>query len=300
MQPYFSHDIFTRENLKIKKLINKHKMAGYGVFWGLVEFLHNNNNSINVDEIDVLAIDLGVEKEIVESVLFDFNLFSIKKNVISSKRIAQNIKIQKEKSQKAKESAMRRWQEVEPDANALRSQCEGNAIKEKKVEEKKEKKKNKKKEKKAEESKEKEIKHTNSEEKPENEQIVFYGKNSNVGLTPSRYSALASLYGRALTDTVIDELSYNIGVKKEQNFDSEYPDMHYLRLERYLLRKQSLNAKKGSPSESPPESKSGSTSLQTKDALPQESQAVDEEQGVPPPPEFYASMIALKKRMGRL
>ena len=76
MQPYFSHDIFTRENLKIKKLINKHKMAGYGVFWGLVEFLHNNNNSINVDEIDVLAIDLGVEKEIVESVLFDFNLFS--------------------------------------------------------------------------------------------------------------------------------------------------------------------------------------------------------------------------------
>lgn len=141
MQPYFSHDIFTRENLKIKKLINKHKMAGYGVFWGLVEFLHNNNNSINVDEIDVLAIDLGVEKEIVESVLFDFNLFSIKKNVISSKRIAQNIKIQKEKSQKAKESAMRRWQEVEPDANALRSQCEGNAIKEKKVEEKKERKK---------------------------------------------------------------------------------------------------------------------------------------------------------------
>ena len=88
-QSYFSHDIYTRENLKIKKLISTHGMQGYGVFWAVVEFLHNNNNRLSMDELGIVAHDLGVDIKIVESVVKDFKFFVIRKSVISSNRVAQ-------------------------------------------------------------------------------------------------------------------------------------------------------------------------------------------------------------------
>ncbi len=158
MQPYFSHDIFTRENLKIKRLVATHKMEGYGVFWAVVEFLHNNNNKLLLSEIDIIAADLGVDVKLVESVVKNFKLFSIRNKVISSSRVAQNIKLKNEKSEKAKKAAMQRWQDNSTDADALLPQCECNAIKESKVNESKEK-----------EIKEKEIKEKEIKENKKNE-----------------------------------------------------------------------------------------------------------------------------------
>ena len=164
MQPYFSHDIFTRENLKIKRLVATHKMEGYGVFWAVVEFLHNNNNKLLLSEIDIIAADLGVDVKLVESVVKNFKLFSIRNKVISSSRVAQNIKLKNEKSEKAKKAAMQRWQDNSTDADALLPQCECNAIKESKVNESKEKE-IKEKEIKEKEIKEKEIKEKEIKEK---------------------------------------------------------------------------------------------------------------------------------------
>ena len=119
VQEYFSHDVFTRENLKIKKLISKHGMQGYGVFWAIVEFLHNNDNKLKADELGIIAFDLGVDIGLVESVVKDFKFFSIRKNVISSQRVARNIKLKKEKSEKARKKANKRWTSVLDDAAAL-------------------------------------------------------------------------------------------------------------------------------------------------------------------------------------
>ena len=150
MQEYFSHDLFTRENLKIKKLISKHGMQGYGVFWALVEFLHNNNNKLLTDELGIISFDLGVDEKLVESVVNDFNLFIVRKKVISSQRVAQNIKIKNEKSKIARNNANKRWASVSDNATALPRQSKSNAIKERKEKESKEneKKENEKKEKK--------------------------------------------------------------------------------------------------------------------------------------------------------
>ena len=161
MQPYFSHDIFTRENLKIKRLVAAHKMEGYGVFWAVVEFLHNNNNKLLLSEIDIIAADLGVDVKLVESVVKNFKLFSIRNKVISSPRVAQNIKLKNEKSEKAKKAAMQRWQDNSTDADALLPQCECNAIKESKVNESKEKE--------IKENKKNESKESNKKKENENE-----------------------------------------------------------------------------------------------------------------------------------
>ena len=175
-QSYFSHDIYTRENLKIKKLISTHGMQGYGVFWAVVEFLHNNNNRLSMDELGIVAHDLGVDIKIVESVVKDFKFFVIRKSVISSNRVAQNIKLRLEKSEKAKKSANRRWQASPDYANALPSQCERNAIKEKESKEKESKEK---------ESKEKEsnVKETKENESQETEEPQSKGNEQGKGLS---------------------------------------------------------------------------------------------------------------------
>lgn len=292
MQPYFSHDIFTREDLNIKRLINTHKMEGYGVFWAIVEFLHNNDNKINLNEIDVVAQDLKVDIKLVESVIKDFKLFSIKRNIVSSKRVAKNFQIQKEKSELAKKSAMSRWKKNSDNANALQTHCERNAIKEKKEKEIKEK------EKKEEESKENKIQQN---EKTEPQKESFLGQYNNVFLTSFQYGSLAEKYGKSLTETIINELSYNISIGKEQCFDEKFSDAHFARLERYALQKMPKVEKNSLKTEP-------NTYMAQLPAVEQKTQRrecealkhireIKEGGGVPPPKEFLEIGKRLKNEL---
>lgn len=280
MIPYFSHDIFAREDLKIKRLISAMTLEGYGIFWGVIEFLHNTSNKIRLDEIQLVADDLCIEKEKLESVIFDFNLFSVKKNVISSRRVAKNLKLQKEKSKKARTNASKRWQAFEPDAVAMPSQCRGNAIKEKKGKENKKK-----------EMKEKETSETNeteAEKTVENTAEFFsHGTHSNVFLSPvQRSSLLAQAKSETLLNEVIEEFSTNIATKKESIFDESYSEMHFLRLERYLKQK---NSAQGKAQEKPKDDPTRYDALNHIKKLKAEG-------GVAPPPEFLKSKEALMRR----
>ena len=180
-QSYFSHDIYTRENLKIKKLISTHGMQGYGVFWAVVEFLHNNNNRLSMDELGIVAHDLGVDIKIVESVVKDFKFFVIRKSVISSNRVAQNIKLRLEKSEKAKKAINKRWHGSSGDTDVLQTKYGGNTIKEKESKEKE----SKEKESKENESKEKEsnVKETKENESQETEEPQSKGNEQGKGLS---------------------------------------------------------------------------------------------------------------------
>ena len=180
-QSYFSHDIYTRENLKIKKLISTHGMQGYGVFWAVVEFLHNNNNRLSMDELGIVAHDLGVDIKIVESVVKDFKFFVIRKSVISSNRVAQNIKLRLEKSEKAKKAINKRWHGSSGDTDVLQTKYGGNTIKEKESKEKE----SKEKESKEKESKEKEsnVKETKENESQETEEPQSKGNEQGKGLS---------------------------------------------------------------------------------------------------------------------
>jgi len=131
---YFSHDYSTRVDNKIKRLIAKHGYYGYGIFWAIVEDLYQNANALRTD-YDCIAFDLRANSETIKSIVEDFELFEIKDGFFGSLSVQRRVEMMEQKSQKARESAMKRWNK---NANALRSQCEGNAIKEKKRKEKKE------------------------------------------------------------------------------------------------------------------------------------------------------------------
>lgn len=144
---YFPHDYNVRSNDKIKALVRKHGMVGYGVFWSIVEDLYNNANAMRLD-CDGIAYDLRVDSEMVKSIIHDFGLFEIDGGLFGSLSVEKRLNERDSKSRKASESAHKRWNSVqsqcEGDATAMQSQCDRNAIKESKgkeskVKEKKEK-----------------------------------------------------------------------------------------------------------------------------------------------------------------
>lgn len=135
---YFSHDYNSRNDEKIKSLLRKHGMQGYGLFWALIEDLYNNANALRTDS-EGIAYDYRIPENIVKSVLYDFDLFVFDGETFGSLSVQKRIDERDSKSIKARESASKRW----TNANAMRTQCDGNAIKESKVKEIKEKKVNK-------------------------------------------------------------------------------------------------------------------------------------------------------------
>ena len=132
---YFSHDYNARSDDKIKALIRKHGMAGYGIFWSIIEDLYNNANALRLD-CDGIAFDLRTHSEIIQSIVFDFDLFVIDGDNFGSLSVQKRLDERESKSKKASESARRRWDGMrthsERNANAMQTQSEGNAIKERK------------------------------------------------------------------------------------------------------------------------------------------------------------------------
>jgi hypothetical protein len=132
---YFSHDYNSRNDRKVKNLLMKHGVAGLGVYWCIIEMLYEENGYLPESDCERIAFELRTDINLVKSVVFDFELFEIAYNKFYSRTAIDRLKLQKSKSKKAQESAYSRWKKLH--ANALRTQSEGNAIKESKVNEKK-------------------------------------------------------------------------------------------------------------------------------------------------------------------
>jgi hypothetical protein len=132
---WFSHDYNARFDGKIKKMLSRHGLLGYGVFWAIIEDLYNNANALQTD-YDSIAYDLRVDKNVVESVVKDFELFEIKGKIFRSHSVQKRIDIRNEKSLTASNSANKRWEKYHSNAIALQTQSEGNAKKGKEIKEK--------------------------------------------------------------------------------------------------------------------------------------------------------------------
>ena len=124
---YFSHDYNARNVEKIKRLIRKHGMQGYGVFWSIVEDLYNNANALRTD-YEGIAYDLRTDSDLVASVVNDFDLFVFDGEYFGSNSVQERLDQRNDKSEKARKSASYRWE----NANALQPQSDSNAKKERK------------------------------------------------------------------------------------------------------------------------------------------------------------------------
>ena len=126
---YFSHDYNSRQDEKIKRLIMKHGLLGYGIFWAIVEDLYNNTNALQMD-YERIAFELRVDESVVKSIINDFKLFVFNEDTFGSLSVEKRLNHRNEKSNKARNSANKRWEKTNNDANALQTQSDSNAIKE--------------------------------------------------------------------------------------------------------------------------------------------------------------------------
>lgn len=91
---YFSHDRRTLEDIKIMKLMKKHEALGYGVFWGVVEKLHDEPNMQLNDLIQTLYLKNFASEEKIKEIINDcisIELFYMKDEILKSKRVDRNI-----------------------------------------------------------------------------------------------------------------------------------------------------------------------------------------------------------------
>lgn len=105
-KPYFSHDIASRGDIKIKRLLHEQGYEGYGIYWAVIECLHENK--LLESDIEVLADDLRIPVEKLERVL-KTELFVWEDGEIFSNRVNRNLNIQQEKAEKARKSAFARY-----------------------------------------------------------------------------------------------------------------------------------------------------------------------------------------------
>ena len=128
---YFSPDHISRTDPKIKRLLARHGMQGYGIFWAIVEDLYNNANALQTD-YETIAFDLRVDASVVQSIIQDVNLFTFDGEILWSASVERRLIERNNKSEKPRQSALSRWNKKPDDANAMRTHSEGNAIKERK------------------------------------------------------------------------------------------------------------------------------------------------------------------------
>lgn len=102
---YFQHDYNARKDPKCSALINDFGLAGYGIYWCLIEILHEQGGKIKKFPklIDGIAFELGIEIEAltkqIEAMLQDYNLLQEDENYIWSNRVLKNLEDRENKKQ---------------------------------------------------------------------------------------------------------------------------------------------------------------------------------------------------------
>jgi hypothetical protein len=130
---YFSHDYTAKSDEKIKNLIYEFGYEGYGIYWSLIEELYQNANALQTN-YKRIAFDMRVDENTIKIIIENFDLFVVENGFFGSLSVQRRLDMRNEKSNKARESAQKRWTK---DANALQTQSDSNAIKESKLKENK-------------------------------------------------------------------------------------------------------------------------------------------------------------------
>lgn len=102
-----------------------HGMAGYGIYWALVEDLYNNANEMQLDSKSI-AWDYRADEKIVDSVIKDFDLFVIDNNVFGSLSVQRRLEKREKLSKSRSKASFSRWDAIRN--MQLDSKCNANAM----------------------------------------------------------------------------------------------------------------------------------------------------------------------------
>lgn len=126
MNNYFSHDSNARNSDKLIPLRAKMGAEGYGIYFMILERLREESDYMSIKDYNMLAFDLRVDTAKVKAVVEEFGLFVFTDDgkYFYSESFLRRMKEKDDKSEKARKSALFRWQKTNAqmrDANALRT-----------------------------------------------------------------------------------------------------------------------------------------------------------------------------------
>ena len=139
---YFSHDENTREDARIVALLIGEGMAGYGIFWALLEELYKAGGTLPLEDVQRIAFNLHEDELRIKRILELYGLFVVDAqeqcfyNESALRRIAKRTEV----SERNRQNVLKRWQQKteqndttpiraynDRNATAMRPQCERNA-----------------------------------------------------------------------------------------------------------------------------------------------------------------------------
>lgn len=135
MTQYFSHDYNSRNDTKIQKIWASMGLEGVGLYWCLVEKLYESHGYIMRSDCEGIAFEMRTQCEKVIAIL-NSDLFENDEEKYWSESALRRLEQRNEKGEKARKNAEKRWNK-QKNANALQTECKGNANKEKETKEKK-------------------------------------------------------------------------------------------------------------------------------------------------------------------
>jgi uncharacterized protein (DUF302 family) len=98
---YFSHDLYARYDRRIASLVKDYKAEGYGIFWTIVEMIHEEGGSLDNDELTVYAVakDMCAEVALVQLIISKciniYKLFLLEDGKLTSLRAQRNLNFRK-------------------------------------------------------------------------------------------------------------------------------------------------------------------------------------------------------------
>jgi len=103
---YFPHDANARNSDKLIRLRMRHKAAGYGVFFMILERLREEPDYMSVKDYNMIAFDLREDASLIKSVIEDFGLFVFTEDgkYFYSESFKQRMGFKDEKSRKRSEA----------------------------------------------------------------------------------------------------------------------------------------------------------------------------------------------------
>lgn len=130
---YFPHDYNARNDRKLVRVLMELGLSGIGAYWCVVEMLYEEGGYLNCSDIPMIAKELRMQVRTLENLIENFGLFEQTEEHFYSSSVLFRLSKRIARSDAARNSALSRWNSG---ANAMRTQCEGNAIKDKIVKDK--------------------------------------------------------------------------------------------------------------------------------------------------------------------
>lgn len=106
---YFTHDYNARHDSKLESLFLDHGLRGIGAYWCIVEMIYEENGQMRMN-CERIAKVLRDDPSFICVVLTKYDLFENDGEFVWSNSIKRRIEERMSRSEKARESANKRWE----------------------------------------------------------------------------------------------------------------------------------------------------------------------------------------------